>query len=235
MTPILSYCTTCCGRLHHLKDTLPPNLAALAPEAEIVVLDYGSQDGLWDWMHEEMLAPIKEGKLAYCYAEHPGPFQMSHAKNLAHAQARGVYVCNLDADHYARPELTRFLLETLAKDPQVILRTEVGGGLIALSKANFVRFGGYDEDMIYGWGHDDNDLWDRAGRGLRQVRIPKELEAQRDHPEAERNLHSRLEDSWESFRLHGLITRASLARGKLVANAGRAWGTWPKVVRNFED
>src|SRR6476660_4405577 len=51
----ISLCTTCMGRAHHLKQTLPRNLADSVdwarPEAvEFVVLDYSSPDDLAEWI-----------------------------------------------------------------------------------------------------------------------------------------------------------------------------------------
>src|SRR5882724_5541287 len=81
----ISYCTTCMGRLHHLRQTLPANLEANAGlPVQFVVLDYNSRDGLGDWMRSHFQAQTESGKVVYARTSEPRFFNMAHAKNLAH-------------------------------------------------------------------------------------------------------------------------------------------------------
>src|ERR1041385_4064662 len=81
----VSYCTTCMGRLHHLRQTLPRNLKSNARlPVQFVVLDYNSRDGLGDWIRSSVEAEIKAGRLLYARTTAPRFFNMAHAKNIAH-------------------------------------------------------------------------------------------------------------------------------------------------------
>src|SRR5690349_14002109 len=91
-----SLCTTCMGRAHHLRQTLPRNLADCVdwsrPGAvEFVVLDYGSRDGLARWITTDPdLRPyLDAGILRFARSEGHKHFRHSHAKNMAHRLATG--------------------------------------------------------------------------------------------------------------------------------------------------
>ena len=83
--PTIAFCVTCKGRVQHLKRTLPRNLAHNPdPNAKFIILDYNSPDHLLEYLQSTFPRAIADGKLVvYSYRE-PGPFRMSHAKNMAH-------------------------------------------------------------------------------------------------------------------------------------------------------
>ncbi|MFW6600185.1 glycosyltransferase family A protein [Propionibacteriaceae bacterium Y2011] len=188
----LSYCTTCMGRAHHLKQTLPRNLADNVdwsrPDAvEFIVLDYSSPDDLLEWITTDpQLAPYRDaGILRIAQAPGQDKFRHSHAKNMAHALATGDYVCNLDADNYLGAGFTSYLRSIFLRRPNAIVATNrfdarLNAGLykgsmgrIALSRTNFHLLGGYDESARFkGWSGEDTDLIMRAFRAfLRPVWI----------------------------------------------------------------
>lgn len=178
----LSLCTTCMGRAHHLKQTLPRNLAdsvdwSRPEEVEFVVLDYSSPDDVAQWITSDArLRPYLDAgilKLASC--EGQPYFRHSHAKNIAHALATGDIVCNVDADNFIGAGFTRFLRSVFQQKPNAIvasnrLDTQLNlgqhkgcMGRIALSRSNFDMLGGYDEsDRFRGWAGEDTDLLIRA-------------------------------------------------------------------------
>jgi hypothetical protein len=178
----LSLCTTCMGRAHHLKETLPRNLADSVdwsrPQAvEIVVLDYSSPDDLADWITSDpRLQPyLDAGILKFARCEGQRYFRHSHAKNMAHALATGDIVCNVDADNFIGAGFTSFLRAVFTRKPnavvasnrldsQLTLSAYKGCmGRVALSRANFNMLGGYDEsDRFRGWAGEDSDLLIRA-------------------------------------------------------------------------
>ena len=61
----ISLCTMQ-GRIEHLRQTLPANMAVCAddPDVEFVLLDYQSDDGS-PFVREEFAAPIAAGRLRY--------------------------------------------------------------------------------------------------------------------------------------------------------------------------
>lgn len=188
----ISYCTTCKGRLHHLQQTLPANMEAEKgnPNVEFVVLDYGSEDGLGDWIKENFQEEIATGRLIYARTESPY-FKMAHAKNMAHRLANGDVLCNLDADNFIGEGYSRWLQEVFTQNMDVVtnhgaLITRVKGALIgeslkdtrgriAVSRDNFNLIAGYNEYYSFYRGG-DNDFTQRAKEaGLQLVNAPCEL------------------------------------------------------------
>lgn len=180
----LSLITTCMGRVHHLQQTLPRNLADAVdwsdPGAvEVVVLDYSSPDGLAAWMHQEpLLQPYREAGILR-FARSPGQthFRHSHAKNMAHRLATGDVLVNVDADNFIGAGFTDHLRQVFTQRPNAVVapdrldaRLNIGRhrgcmGRIALSRASFDRLGGYDESPRFrGWSGEDTDLLIRAVR-----------------------------------------------------------------------
>ena len=74
----ISFCIPCMGRLHHLQETLPKNIEESSSyDAEFIVLDYNSSDGLERWMKGNMMSHIKSGKVVYYKTIEPKYFKMS--------------------------------------------------------------------------------------------------------------------------------------------------------------
>lgn len=218
-------------RLHHLCLTLPHNLHCLniAGKFEVVLLDYNSKDSLERWILRERAEDLESGLLRYFRTEEPANFQTAHSKNLAHRLATGEIVCNLDADNFLTPEFLELLAHAFRDrtDPVLLVPDAYGGwyGRIALPKIWFDVLGGYDEDLEWGWGYEDDDLRNRArAAGLRIETAPARMLHAIDHRDGERVANCRLKDRAESHRRHELISRDKLDRRILVANRGKVWG-----------
>lgn len=180
----ISFCITCMNRLPHLKRTLKKNLKNNAdyPEAEFVLLDYNSSDGLQDWILKNFKTELENGRLAYYQTKEPKYFHMAKAKNISHQLARGEIVCNLDADNYTGKDFAFFINSSLQKTTEIIgaykKRRIIDptshrdcGGRIFLTKDNFLKLGGYDETFT-GWGCEDDDFKIRAKTlGLKEAII----------------------------------------------------------------
>jgi hypothetical protein len=172
------------GRTHHLKQTLPKNLAdsvdlAHPNRVEFVVLDYSSPDDLAEWISTDpWLRPyLDAGILKFARSYGQTYFRHSHAKNMAHALATGDFVCNVDADNFVGRGFTDYLAAIFSRRPNAVVasnrfdnRLNAGThkgcmGRVALSKQNFTMLGGYDEsDRFRGWAGEDTDLVIRAVR-----------------------------------------------------------------------
>lgn len=151
----ISFCTSCMNRLHQLAQTLPANLEPLLEDgrAELVVLNYNSQDGLDEWM-KRYQSYIDSGVIRYGHETKARYFHASKAKNLAHYLATGEFLVNLDADNFIEnsiPEMRRYWRE----DPWAVLWLWPGSdysdgtfGRIGLNRAVFVKCGGYDEEFL---------------------------------------------------------------------------------------
>ena len=165
---MIVFCTTCKGRLDHLKQTLPKNLGD-NPRSTFLVLDYGSQDGLLDWLKGEMHQHIESGRLVvYGYYDWP-KYRFSHAKNLAHRLGiieHGDVLVSLDADNFAGARFEDFAEEAFRANPRAYLWSRmiqgemVRGinGRIGVSKQAFLNVGGYDEEKFADWGSEDRDF-----------------------------------------------------------------------------
>ena len=204
----ISFCITCKGRLHHLKQTLPKNLrnAADYPNAEFVVLDYDSKDGLEQWMKEHFQDEISSGRIRYAKIENKPHFHIAHAKNVAHRIATGEILCNLDADNTIAPDFANWLNEQFLKDRNIYMRIDapprrrfrpnrnyVPGkeGRIVMHRDDFMQLHGYDEKQHEGWSGDDANLDKRATlAGFKRIQIPLEMHGEViKHSDAERVEH----------------------------------------------
>lgn len=228
---MISFCTTCMGRLHHLKQTLEANIKATEGfEREFIILDYNSQDGLQEWI-AGFGSPVVYYKLVDPL---PKYYVSTHAKNLAHKCGRHNLLCNLDCDVYLVPGYLEFIAETFEKNPLSIIcgathdrNGEIGcNGRIVVRLDHFYSVNGYDEDVKIGWGCDDTNFQyrTRMHNGLQLVDPPKEFNLVVSHSNDERvehfenkNIHYTNNLSWQ--RLYEI----SVAKN-YVANQNRPWG-----------
>jgi len=234
--PKISFFTTCMGRLHHLRLTMPANLRAAASygNVEFVLLNYNSPDGLDDWARRELSPYIAAGVVNYYRAWQPTSFHMSRSRNTAVRQATGDIVCNLDADNWLGCGFVEYLAQLFAT-PRTVVRPEYsrGGacGRLALPKADFLALGGYDESFCgYGW--EDIDLYDRAvASGLAERWFPDRYALCLCHSRAEREKNFGL-DMHQTNQANGRRSAHNIRQGNLVANQGKVWGQEP-VTKNF--
>lgn len=157
--PKIAFCITNKGRTQHLRETLPKNIRDNPGISVFVLLDYGSDDGLADYILGNHLADLASGKLVY-YRTEAERFKMAHAKNVSHRcgilEGADVLV-NLDADNLTGEGFADYvdhLFERTKSDPQEIFlwsRMIKGkmprgiGGRIAVTRNAFLIAGGYDE------------------------------------------------------------------------------------------
>jgi len=203
----ISFCITCKGRVHHLRHTLPINLAATAnyPNVEFVILDYDSRDELEQWVQKNYMAEIAMGKIVYAKYEPAEHFHMTHAKNMAHRIASGDVLCNLDADNILAAGFASWLNTTFNTVQQAVVRinligrallkytnqTDRGmGGRIAVHSNMFYAVNGYNENIV-GWDSDDLDFLARlTTQGARYKNTPiTMLGSVIDHGDQERIEH----------------------------------------------
>lgn len=173
--PSLSFCTAVMNRTHHLKMTLPENLASQPQRGvEFVIANYGSRDDLDEWIHSNFRDEMRTGRIRYVRNRRPRYFHHSKAKNCAHRAAQGDIVCNLDADNIAGRGLTDHLRDVFSRETDSLVQF-VGNysahGRIALLRHHFEELGGYDESFA-GWGLEDYELVNRAC-ALRHLTLEK--------------------------------------------------------------
>ena len=164
----VSLITPYMNRLCHARYTIPMNLRYLYyPDLEYVILDYGSSDGLSDFIRENMMEYIDNGRLVYyLLVDRPKYFDVCHAKNIGHRLATGDVLGNLDGDTFLEPgylhEVVRRFKYSAKKnkgESQVFVRMS-SSGMIFYTRTQFLNISGYDEHFR-GHGKQDNDVENR--------------------------------------------------------------------------
>lgn len=225
----VSLCITCKNRLFQLEQTFPSNVKAVIEDgdAELVVLNYNSQDGLDEWM-QDYRHYVTQGVLRYGHEQTAEHYHASRAKNLSHFLASGQFVVNLDADNFidgSIPEMRRSWVE----DPSSVLwlwsgldHSDGTFGRIGLSKSLFLRSGGYDEEFLP-MAVQDRDLLTRlSALGFPYRRITAGGARALRNSTAEKCAYLGSELSYDDMdSLNRQQMERNVATGRLVANERR--------------
>lgn len=169
--PRIIFCITCKNRTQHLRQTLLKNIEDNLdyPNARFVLVNYGSQDDMMDFVRDEVREKWEDNLLTVYTYPNWGPFRMAHAKNMAHrlAISEGADILvNLDADNFTGPGFATWIEEQMSGNPHVffgpgrIIKGVTPRGLsgrIIVWKHQFLQAGGYDEHYE-NWGPDDKDF-----------------------------------------------------------------------------
>jgi len=166
--PKLSFITTCKGRLANLKVSLPR--MAVQEEAEVILVDYDCPDGAGAWVSENFpytqVVSVKDAPI----------FNVSRARNLGATQARGRWLCFIDADTLLDARFSAQALPLLEKGAFYLIanpKPDAFGTVICLHD-DFVALGGYDE-VLQGYGAEDRDFYIRLTLlGRRHQNLPGE-------------------------------------------------------------
>jgi glycosyltransferase involved in cell wall biosynthesis len=152
------------NRAYHLITTLPVNLinSESYPNREFVIVDYNSRDGLYNWAKDHLRPWIDKGIVKYCRTRIPTHFSATHAKNIAHKQASGDIVCNIDSDNFVMEGFCEYLAKAF-EQPNIAFSCSSEDrhgnhgccGKIAVRKEHFLSVNGYDEAQSDGWGWED--------------------------------------------------------------------------------
>ena len=147
----ISFCTTCMNRLDYFKKTFFKNYNAAADSLknfEFVLVDYGSTDGLSDYIRTNIfikrLIKIKKFKLIRVEAKY---FKEANSKNIAHYYSGGDVVVNVDVDTFVDKHYITEVLK-LKHNEFLTTVTKIGdvAGRIAMFKDKFIELGGYNEN-----------------------------------------------------------------------------------------
>jgi len=239
----VSYCTTCHGRLWQVALTLFDNLDRLRDDEELILLDYGSPDGLGRFVESSTRCrqAMEQGQLIYGHTE-AASYHCPKAKNLAHRLGRGDILINLDADNSNRG-MRRVVERCFARlRDAAVLQMDEGTrgdplrgtfGRIGLSRYWFYRLGGYDESLLP-IGHQDGDLvWRAKAMGLEHIHARTGGPPPIRNTMGEKASHTG-KKSWHAmWRANEKASRRNLKEGRLVANLD-GWGA-AEIGVNFNE
>lgn len=154
----IGFITTCKGRLHHLKQTLPL-MVAEKPD-EIIVVDYDCPHGAGEWV--ETTYPTVKVR----YIRDGSAFNVARARNLGIASSTADWLCLIDADILVQPGFVEATRQRISQRC-FYRRAPVNGGFdletfgtVICSRRSLDMIGGYDE-VLEGWGGEDMDLYHR--------------------------------------------------------------------------
>jgi|UPI0004806D65 glycosyltransferase involved in cell wall biosynthesis len=156
--PRVSIVTTCKGRLHHLRRSLPSFLAQV--DSEVIVVDYDCPDGTAGVCARDFPAA------RVVKVEDAPRFNWSHARNLGAAAAQGEWIAFFDADMVMAPDLVRRLGTALDMRGRyhrfvpIDIRTQPTCGSCVVRREDYVAVDRYD-DVVQGYGGEDQDLYFR--------------------------------------------------------------------------
>jgi glycosyltransferase involved in cell wall biosynthesis len=181
----IAFVTTCKGRLHHIKQSLPL-LIAQGPD-EIIVVDYSCPDRVGDWVEEhfpEVRVVRVNDDVGFCVAR---------ARNIGASVVRSDCICFIDGDIIISPGFVdwirkyyRPLFFYRASAVKGIRDRETWGTVICPKRALGLT-GGYDQ-VFRGWGGEDDDLYRRLRlAGFLEANYPSEFVDAIPHLDPERH------------------------------------------------
>lgn len=218
----VSFCVLCKGRKHQLEQTLPENLELLKNKnAELVVVDYHSDDGLAEWIFTHFAGALADRRLQFFQLLQEIPFSIPIGKNFAHRLASKEIIINLDADNYIGD--LWIAAQMLGKKEFLTCETFRKGchGRMGLWRGDLEKLNGYDESFEAA-GYHDIDLEKRALRmGLQKINWNcSRLPIQHGKAETVAFAGGGGKCEWLAMdRRNAARSRESLEQGRLRANA----------------
>ena len=206
-----SLITTCRGRLHHVRETLP--LMAAQPDVEVILVDDACPDGTGNWVE----ANFPGVKVVRSHSENA--FNLARARNIGVGAASAEWLLFVDADVRIEPgwiDWMRVNVEPgrfywIEADPQGRRNRDLFGTLIC-HRSDFAALEGYDE-VFQGWGGEDSDLKERLViNGVKEDFFPARFISAIPHSDRERAGWSGMADRAQK---HLLIQCYKLAKAQV--------------------
>jgi glycosyltransferase involved in cell wall biosynthesis len=201
---LITFVTTCRGRLAHLRETLPSLVAQ--PDAAVVVVDYGCPDGSGHWVETQF------PQVAVVRSPESTRFELARARNLGAARVQSPWICFIDADMSVDAGFCERVRPLLAAGRfyQAEPRTIDTWGASICAATDFKRVGGYDE-VIQGWGKEDDDFYARLLlAGVRYGAFPGDMLHGVRHADGERVAHYSVKDRWVNESINYVYCRAKI-------------------------
>ena len=219
----INFVTTCKGRLHHIKETLP--LLSEQAEKEVILVDYSCPQNTAKWVSEN----YKHVNLIKVESD---GFNLSHARNQGAEKVDSDFICFIDADVKIKPGFINWLHENISPycfyTPSNNINKDYElWGTVVLPTHAYKHIKGYDENFS-GWGGEDDDLYYRLkSAGFTPLGIPPHFLEAIKHKDEERVLFHEIKD--RNFQHH--INRFYTTAKKQVMAFYRAEGELPAEIR----
>ena len=180
----IAFVTTCKGRLHHLKRSLPLMVAQGA--AEVIVVDYGCPDQSGAWVEANFPA-VKVVRVT----DDPA-FSLARARNFGARESQSDWLVFIDADIETAAGWAGWMQDHLESGhfyrvaPIDGERDHEAYGTVICARQDYEAIGGFDE-AFRGWAGEDEDFYDRLVRhGALQADYPAEFVNPIRHGDEER-------------------------------------------------
>lgn len=231
------------NRLFHLKQTILKNIehAKTYSDVEFVLLDYNSQDGLEEWVKENLSDHIKSGIVKFYQTKEPKYWFAAHAKNIAHKMATGDILVNIDSDILIPEGFCEYIRDLFSSGHRVVMSFESSdpyghdgcAGIVGAQKEDFYSVNGYDESISLGWGYDDMNYQFRV-RMHNDLHLftPPKICLCIPHSNETRTANCQLKDIETTKDLSFFICEDSAMQKDYIANKSIDWGK-ANLVENF--
>lgn len=158
---MISFCTWIHNRFHQFCRTLPINLAIADSDCEFCILDFGSSDGLPEWIGSINDSRVRYMRVAFSRDD----FHFAKLYNAAHRMGRGDILVTLDCDNVIGPQFCDAARQHATADSFMWAwdgdHHSGTCGRFAFDRKVFWLLGGYDE-QLEPIGYQDLDLGARA-------------------------------------------------------------------------
>ncbi|GHT70550.1 hypothetical protein FACS1894155_06450 [Bacteroidia bacterium] len=224
---------TCKNRFHQIRETLPENLSDNKENKniiEFILVDFGSTDGLQEWIISNFVEEIESGYLKYYYTKELKYWHASVAKNTAHILANNQIVVNLDCDNYTGYRGGIFLIDKFKfYGINTVIHqfsNNVGDGSygrISLFKSHFLQIGGYDENFKP-VGYQDTNLILRLWiSGFNYIHLAdKKYNRAIANTKEDGTLYTDGREKWIEMNMHNFrYSKKNITSGKLIANQSK--------------
>lgn len=218
----IKFITTCKGRLHHIKETLP--LLAEQAEKEIIVVDYSCPQKSGEWVE-------KNYPQAHIVRVNNDGFNVSDARNQGAHNVTSDFICFIDADVKVYPGFFEWLQDNLNPFCFYTIATSNGPnelfGTTIVPIHAYKLIQGYDV-LFSGWGGEDDDLYYRLKTsGFSQLKMPAHFFDSIKHDDAQRTQFYEIKDKTRHFYINRFYSSAK----KQVMAFYRTEGELPVEIR----
>jgi hypothetical protein len=233
------------NRLYHLKQTILRNIenSKSYSDVEFILLDYNSQDGLEDWVKENLFDKIEKDKLKFIQTKEPKYWIAAHAKNIAHKVASGDILFNIDCDILIPEGFCHYINNVFSSNKKIVMSFDSKdaygydgcAGIVGALKDDFYSVNGYDENIYMGWGYDDMNYQFRVRMHNKlELFTPPKICLCIPHSNEERTANCQLKNIEITRDMSFAICQDAASNEDYVANKSHHWGS-AKLIKNFKE